>query len=292
MPLSEVKLDLPKRSTLTRVWGTVPNILDGQLEGKSLINWSGWRDSNSRHLAPKASALPDCDTPRTLDYISSFAAKNAIDLDSSLFRIGSLGDIVSTIAMAAGLSWASGIRLYAVLFTVGVLGKMGFIALPEHLQLLAANGVLAASGIMLAVEFFADKIPAIDSLWDFIHTFIRIPAGALLAAGTVAHISPEWAFIAAILGGTLTSGSHFTKAGSRALINTSPEPFSNWAASFGEDFMVAGGLWAALFAPVLFLVGLVLFVLLMLWIFPKIWRGVRLVLRHLRDDRKQFQPER
>ena len=203
-----------------------------------------------------------------------------------------MGDIVSTIAMAAGLSWASGLRLYAVIFTVGVLGKMGFVVLPEHLQILARDGVLAASASMLAMEFLADKIPVVDSLWDSIHTFIRIPAGALLAAGAVAHLSPEWAFLAALLGGTLTSGSHFTKAGSRALINMSPEPFSNWAASFGEDFMVAGGLWAALFAPVLFLGGLALFLLLMIWILPKIWRGVRLVLKRTRDEQVQPVTER
>ena len=202
-----------------------------------------------------------------------------------------MGDIVSTIAMAAGLSWASGLRLYAVIFTVGVLGKMGFVVLPEHLQILARDGVLAASAFMLAMEFLADKIPVVDSLWDSIHTFIRIPAGALLAAGAVAHLSPEWAFLAALLGGTLTSGSHFTKAGSRALINMSPEPFSNWAASFGEDFMVAGGLWAALFAPELFLGGLALFLLLMIWILPKIWRGVRLVLKRASTDRDQFVTE-
>ena len=203
-----------------------------------------------------------------------------------------MGDIVSTIAMAAGLSWASGLRLYAVIFTVGVLGKMGFVVLPEHLQILARDGVLAASASMLAMEFLADKIPVVDSLWDSIHTFIRIPAGALLAAGAVAHLSPEWAFLAALLGGTLTSGSHFTKAGSRALINLSPEPFSNWAASFGEDFMVAGGLWAALFAPVLFLGGLALFLLLMIWTLPKIWRGVRLVLKRNRDEQVQPVTER
>ena len=203
-----------------------------------------------------------------------------------------MGDIVSTIAMAAGLSWASGLRLYAVIFTVGVLGKMGFVVLPEHLQMLAREGVLAASAFMLAMEFLADKIPVVDSLWDSIHTFIRIPAGALLAAGAVAHLSPEWAFLAALLGGTLTSGSHFTKAGSRALINMSPEPFSNWAASFGEDFMVAGGLWAALFAPVLFLGGLALFLLLMIWTLPKIWRGVRLVLKRNRDAQVQPVTER
>ena len=203
-----------------------------------------------------------------------------------------MGDLVSTIAMAAGLSWASGLRLYAVIFTVGVLGKMGFVVLPEHLQILAHDGVLAASAFMLAMEILADKIPIVDSVWDSIHTFIRIPAGALLPAGAVAHLSPEWAFLAALLGGTLTSGSHFTKAGSRALINMSPEPFSNWAASFGEDFMVAGGLWAALFAPVLFLGGLALFLLLMIWTLPKIWRGVRLVLKRASSDRDQFVTER
>lgn len=203
-----------------------------------------------------------------------------------------MGDIVSTIAMAAGLSWASGLRLYAVLFAVGVLGKLGVITLPEHLQILSNNLVLGASGVMLTIEFFADKIPVIDSLWDSIHTFIRIPAGALLAAGTVAHISPEFAFIATLLGGTLTSGSHFTKAGSRALINMSPEPFSNWTASFGEDFMVAGGLWTALFTPVIFLVGLALFLLFMIWLLPKIWRGVRVVLKHARGDHDQPLAER
>ncbi len=136
---------------------------------------------------------------------------------------------------------------------------------------------------MLALEFLTDKIPVVDSLWDSIHTFIRIPAGGLLAAGTVAHISAEWAFLAALLGGTLTGGSHFTKAGSRALINLSPEPFSNWAASLSEDFMVAAALWAALFARLLFLVGLAVSLLLMIWILPKIGRGVRLVLKRTRD---------
>ena len=142
------------------------------------------------------------------------------------------------------------------------------------------------------MEFLVDKVPGIDSVWDALHTFIRIPAGALLAAGAVAHISPEWAFIAALLGGTLTGGTHLTKAGSRALINTSPEPFSNWAASFGEDFLVAGGLWAALFAPVLFLVALALFIVLVIWLLPKLWRGVKMVSRFLRGDAPQPLAER
>ena len=194
--------------------------------------------------------------------------------------------------MAAGLSWASGLRLYLALFMVGALGKIGWIVLPDHLQILSRDGVLYASIFMLTMEFLADKIPLFDSLWDSLHTFIRIPAGAALAAGAVADIGPEWAFIAALLGGTLSSGSHFTKAGSRALINLSPEPFSNWAASFGEDFMAAAGLWAALFAPALFFVGLALFLLLMAWLLPKIWRGVRLVLKRTRDVQVQPVTER
>jgi Domain of unknown function (DUF4126) len=202
-----------------------------------------------------------------------------------------LGEIVSTIAMTAGLSWASGLRLYVVLFAVGVLGKFGVIPLPEHLQILSSDAVLVASGIMLVVEFFADKVPIFDSLWDSIHTFIRIPAGAFLAAGAVVDISPEWAIVAGLLGGSLAGGSHFTKAGSRALINMSPEPFTNWAASFAEDFMVAGGLWAALFSPVLFLVCLALFLMIIIWVIPKIWRGIQLVLRSARDNQGQPLPD-
>lgn len=194
--------------------------------------------------------------------------------------------------MAAGLSWASGLRLYLALFMAGALGKIGWIVLPDHLQILSQDGVLYASIFMLTMEFLADKIPVFDSLWDSLHTFIRIPAGAALAAGTVADIGPEWAFIEALLGGTLSGGSHFTKAGSRALINLSPEPFSNWAASFGEDFMAAAGLWAALFAPALFFVGLALFLLLMVWLLPKIWRGVRLVLKRTRHEQVQPVTER
>ncbi len=184
-------------------------------------------------------------------------------------------NLLQTVALAAGLSWASGMRLYLVLFLAGLLGKLGYVTLPEALQLLTHPWVLGASGFMLLAEFVADKIPAVDSLWDSIHTFIRIPAGALLAAGAMGQMDPALIAVAAILGGTLAGGSHFTKAGSRAIINTSPEPFSNWTASFGEDAMVLGGLWAAFFHPVVFLIGLLLFVLFALWLLPKIWRGVK-----------------
>lgn len=194
--------------------------------------------------------------------------------------------------MATGLSWASGLRLYLALFMVGALGRIGWIVLPDHLQILSRDGVLYAFIFMLTMEFLADKIPVFDSLWDSLNTFIRIPAGTALAASAVADIGPEWAFIAALLVGTLSDGSHFTKAGNRALINLSPEPFSNWAASFGEDFMAAAGFWAAQFAPALFFVGLALFLLLSVWLLPKIWRGVRLVLKRTRDEQVQPVTER
>lgn len=129
--------------------------------------------------------------------------------------------IVESVAIAAGLSWASGLRLYAVLFLAGLLSKLGYITLPPGLAVLTHPFVMTASGVMFSIEFLADKIPGLDSLWDAVHTFIRIPAGALLAAAALGEHDPAIVIAAGLLGGTLASGSHFTKAGSRALINTS-----------------------------------------------------------------------
>ena len=190
-------------------------------------------------------------------------------------------DMLEPVALAAGLAWASGVRLYAVLFFAGMLANLGYVALPAHLQILTHPAVLAASGFMFCVEFFADKIPGFDTLWDTVHTFIRIPAGALLAALALADRDPALILAAAILGGTLASLTHLTKAGSRALINASPEPFSNWTASFGEEALVVSGLWAALEYPLVFLNGLAIFVLTALWLLPKLWRGLRTVWRRL-----------
>ncbi len=190
-------------------------------------------------------------------------------------------DIVSSVAVAAGLAWASGIRLYAVLFLAGLLGRYGFIHLPETLAVLQHPFVIVASGFMFGIEFFADKIPALDSLWDGIHTFIRIPAGALLAAMALGDHDPAVMVAAGILGGTLAAGTHAAKAGSRALINTSPEPVSNIMASLSEEALVFGGLFTAFHHPAAFLVLLALFVLLLLWLLPKLWRSVRTVLRRL-----------
>ena len=139
--------------------------------------------------------------------------------------------IVQTISATLGVAWASGINLYAALLVIGLLGATGSIALPEHLQLLSHPLVLAAAGFMYLVEFIADKIPGVDSTWDAIHTFIRIPAGAVLAAGMAGSVDPAISLAAAVVGGGLAAGTHATKAGTRVLINTSPEPFSNWTAS-------------------------------------------------------------
>ena len=175
-----------------------------------------------------------------------------------------------------GAAWASGINLYATVFVLGILGATGNLVLPENLEILSDPVVLWASGFMYCVEFFADKTPGVDSGWDAIHTFIRIPAGVMIAAGAVGDVNPALALAAGIVGGGLATGSHLTKSGSRLLINTSPEPFSNWTASVLEDVAVIGGILAALHNPVLFLALLVGFICLMVWLLPKIWRGIKL----------------
>lgn len=184
----------------------------------------------------------------------------------------------TTLALITGLGWTSGLRFYAVLFFLGLLHRTGIYLLPGSLDMLAHPWVLGISGLLFVTEFFADKIPGVDTLWDAVHTFIRIPGGALLAAAAVAGGDPGLALAAGLLGGTVAAGAHFTKAGSRALINTSPEPFSNWTASFTEDAVSLGALWMALLHPLLFLGMLALFVLIALWLLPKLWRGLRRVI--------------
>jgi hypothetical protein len=182
--------------------------------------------------------------------------------------------VVETIALAMGLAWASGINLYATLAMLGILGATGNMTLPPDLVILQDPVVIAAAGFMYCVEFFADKMPGVDTGWDTIHSFIRIPAAAVLAAGAVGDINPSMVLAAAILGGALGATSHTLKTGTRVLINASPEPFTNWGASVTEDLAVFGGVWAAIYHPVPFLGFLVLFVVLAIWLLPKLWRGV------------------
>ena len=188
-------------------------------------------------------------------------------------------DTWQLVALAAALGWASGIRLYAVLFIVGGLGYLHVVDLPGGLDVLAHPWVLSASGFMFCVEFFADKVPGVDTVWDAVHTFIRIPAGAALAASVFGDSSTAATLAAAILGGSLAAGSHLAKAGSRAVINTSPEPFSNWAASFGEDLAVGTVLWLAFAHPFVALAVIAVLVLLMIWLIPKLWRFIRRLFR-------------
>jgi hypothetical protein len=197
-------------------------------------------------------------------------------------------DTVQAISLLLGASWAAGINLYAAILVLGLLNATGHVALPPDLQLLSDPLVLFGAGALYVVEFFADKTPGVDTGWDALHTFIRIPAGALLALGMSDAITVDEASrftthliegSALLGGGALAAASHATKAGTRVLINTSPEPFSNWIASVTEDVAVVGGLWTALNNPALFLGLLVLFLLLAAWLLPRIWQGIRRVAR-------------
>lgn len=192
-------------------------------------------------------------------------------------------EAIASLATAAGLGWASGVRLYAVVFFLGLLQYFGIYTLPANLQTLANPWVMGASGFMFLVEFLADKIPGFDSVWDAAHTFIRIPAGALLAAAAVAGGDASLGVAAGILGGAVAAGSHVTKASARALINTSPEPFSNWMASFSEDFLSIGAVWMAIVFPLATLAFLFIFFLLAYWLLPKLWRGLKRVLASIRQ---------
>jgi len=200
-------------------------------------------------------------------------------------------DTWQLVALAAALGIASGLRLYAVLFIVGAAGYLGWVDLPSGLSTLAHPLVLAASGFMCFVEFFADKIPLVDSLWDVVHTLIRIPAGAALAASVFGDSSSAMMLAAAILGGTLAAGSHFTKAGSRAVINTSPEPFTNVGASLVEDVAVGGLLWLAIAHPLAAGIAVLVLIALMVWLLPKALRAARRIAARLAGWLRYAEPK-
>ena len=181
-------------------------------------------------------------------------------------------DTAQLIALAGALGWASGIRLYLVILLTGLAGYMGWMELPQGLHLLANPVVLGASGFMVFVEFFADKIPGLDSLWDVVHTVIRIPAGAALAAGVFGADSSAMGLVAALMGCTLAATSHAAKATSRAAINTSPEPFTNIGTSLVEDSLVPAGLWLAIAHPFVFIPLLALVLVLSVWLIRLCWR--------------------
>ncbi|PHS73280.1 DUF4126 domain-containing protein [Porticoccus sp.] len=184
-------------------------------------------------------------------------------------------ELISVIALTAGVGWASGINLYALVLVLGIAGATGNIQLPAELAVVQSPLVIMAAGVMYVIEFIADKVPGVDTGWDTLHTFIRIPAGAMLAAGAVGDVTPALEIAAGLMGGTLAGASHLTKASTRALINTSPEPVSNWTASISEDLLVLGGLWTMFNHPILFLCLMVLFIALVIWLLPRLWRLIK-----------------
>jgi hypothetical protein len=190
-------------------------------------------------------------------------------------------ETLAAIAVALAAGWASGLNAYAAVLVLGGAERLGLIGLPSDLQVLASPWVLGVAALLFALNFLADKIPYVDSINDALQTFVRIPAGFLLAYGAAGGLSPEVAAVAGLLGGTLAAGTHIAKTGSRALINTSPEPFSNIAASLTEDVAVIGGLALAITHPLAFLCLLAVFVALLVWLLPKLVRLALIPIRRM-----------
>ena len=190
-------------------------------------------------------------------------------------------DTTQLLAVAAALGWASGLRLYAVVFLTGMAGALGWVDLPSGLKVLQHPAMLGASGLMLLVEFFADKIPGVDTLWDLVHTLVRIPAGAALAASVFGADQATWAMVAALLGGTLAATSHVAKATTRAAINTSPEPFSNVAMSLLGDGVVPIALWLSWAHPIAFFVLLAVVLVVMVALIWWLAKFLRFLVRRV-----------
>jgi hypothetical protein len=190
-------------------------------------------------------------------------------------------DMAQLLALAAAMGWASGLRLYFVLFVTGLAGALGGIPLPAGLHVLQHPAMLAASGFMLFVEFFADKIPGVDSVWDIVHSVIRIPAGAALAAGVFGADNATMGVVAGVLGGAIAATSFATKASTRAAVNTSPEPFSNIAVSLAEDAAVLGVMWLATKYPIACGIALFIILALSVWLLVLLAKYLKAILRRM-----------
>ena len=190
-------------------------------------------------------------------------------------------ETLAAIAVALAAGWASGLNAYAAVLVLGLAQRLGMVTLSPDMQVLGSPWVLGVAAILFALNFLADKIPYVDSINDVLQTFVRIPAGVLLAYGAAGGLSPEASVVAGLLGGTLAAGTHIAKTGSRALINGSPEPFSNVLASLGEDVTVFGGLALAITHPITFLCLLALFVAVLIWLLPKLMRMALVPFRRL-----------
>jgi hypothetical protein len=198
-----------------------------------------------------------------------------------------MADWLGTLGFAMGSAWLSGINLYATVATLGLLQHFGLVRLPGEMDVLGHGWVIGVAAAMYAVEFVADKIPAVDSAWDVVHTFIRVPAGAALAAAAFAHADPVVRVIALLLGGGVALASHGTKAAVRATANLSPEPFSNWVLSLTEDTVAFGSSFLMAWFPVVMLALVLVFFAIALWLGPKAFRQVK---RWLRFGRPAAEP--
>src|SRR5215217_4304837 len=185
----------------------------------------------------------------------------------------------STLSLALGSAWTSGINLYATVTVLGLLQKFGSTKLPGGLDVLDNWWIIGVAGFLYLVEFFADKIPYVDSIWDVVHTFIRVPAGVIVAYAATSDRSPSIYIPATLIGGGLAFSSHGTKAALRAGANFSPEPVSNWVLSIVEDIIALIGTLLSVFAPVIIAIVLVVFVIFFLWFLPKVISGMRRVFR-------------
>ena len=191
--------------------------------------------------------------------------------------------VLETLSLAMGTAWVAGINVYATVAILGLAGKFEMIQLPPELQILMEPVVIGVACVMYFIEFFADKVPYVDNGWDAIHTFIRIPAGAILAARAVGDVSPGLELATILAGGTVALAAHGTKATARLAINASPEPFTNWFASMGEDLVVLGGIWLTFNHPVIMFVLVILFIALAAWLIPKLYRLAKAGFKLLRD---------
>ena len=198
---------------------------------------------------------------------------------------------IEALSLAMGTAWTSGINLYATVAALGIAHQAQLIQLPPDLQVLSHPAVIAVACTMYVIEFFADKVPYVDSGWDVLHTFIRIPAGAILAARSLGDMNPALELAAILAGGSIALAAHATKATARLAINASPEPFSNWTASVAEDITVLGGIWMIFNHPIVMMVLVLSFIVLTVWLVPKLFRLAKRGFQALRDKIRGVKPD-
>jgi len=200
-------------------------------------------------------------------------------------------DTLQALSLAMGTAWTSGINLYATVGALGIAGRMQMIQLPANLEVLTHPAVIAVACVMYLIEFFADKVPYVDNGWDVIHTFIRVPAGAMLAARSLGDLDPALEVAALLAGGAVALAAHGAKTTTRLALNVSPEPFSNWFASVTEDLVVLGSIWMIFHHPLLMLILVVGFLALIVWLTPKLLRLAKRGFQALRDRMRGVKPD-